>query len=81
MSFLFRYGGPAYHVYRVEIPDSWRTEGWFHVLFSYRFGEPSSAMLVLGYGCYINEMPGDVDRGERPRTGPEHERRPFHGEG
>jgi hypothetical protein len=59
LSFLFRYGGSAYHTYRVDIPDSWRTVGWFHVLFSYRFGEPSSATMVLGYGCTITEMPGE----------------------
>jgi hypothetical protein len=59
MSFLFRYGSSVYHTYRVDIPDSWRTVGWFHVLFYYRFGEPSSATLVLGQGCYIDEMPGE----------------------
>jgi|WetSurMetagenome_2_1015567.scaffolds.fasta_scaffold05696_4 hypothetical protein len=58
LAILFRYGGPVYHVYRVEIADSWRTQGWFHVLFSYRFGEPASALLVLGYGCTITGMPG-----------------------
>ncbi len=59
MSFLFRYGGSTYHTYRVDIPDSWRNVGWFHVLFSYRFGEPASAMFVLGQGCFIDEMPGE----------------------
>ncbi len=57
-SLVFRYGTAPYHTYRVDnLPDN-RTAGWFHIVFSYRFGEPSSAMLVLGYGCTITEMPG-----------------------
>ena len=59
MTFLFRYGGSLYHTYRVDIADSGRTTGWFHILFYYRFGDPSSATFVLGYGCYIEEMPGE----------------------
>jgi len=70
MSFLFRYGASVYHTYRVDIPDSWRTVGWFHVLFSYRFGEPSSAMLVLGYGCFIDEMPGEWITGDGRQSRP-----------
>jgi hypothetical protein len=71
-SFLFKYGGSLRHTYRVDIADSWRTQGWFHVLFSYRFGEPSSAMFVLGQGCFIDVMPGEWiagdGRGAAPNT-------------
>jgi hypothetical protein len=57
-SIVFRYGTAPFHTYRVDnLPDN-RTAGWFHIVFSYRFGEPSSAMLVLGQGCTITEMPG-----------------------
>jgi hypothetical protein len=57
-SIVFRYGTAPYHTYEVDnLPDN-RTAGWFHIVFSYRFGEPSSAMLVLGQGCTITEMPG-----------------------
>ncbi|MCX5752995.1 MAG: hypothetical protein NTW97_05035 [Candidatus Krumholzibacteria bacterium] len=66
-SLLFRYGSSVYHTYRVDVPDD-RTTGWFHVLFSYRFGEPSSAMMVIGYGCRVYEMPGEwiVGDGREP---------------
>lgn len=70
LSFLFRYGGPAYHTYRVDIADSWRTQGWFHVLFSYRFGEPSSAMFILGQGCFIDQMPGTWTTGDGRESAP-----------
>lgn len=54
-SLLFRYGSSAYHTYRVDVPDN-RSTGWFHVLFSYRFGEPSSAMMAVGYGCWTGDL-------------------------
>jgi hypothetical protein len=54
-SLLFRYGSPPYHTYRVDVPDN-ESEGWFHVLFSYRFGEPSSAMMAVGYGCWTGDI-------------------------
>jgi hypothetical protein len=67
MLFLFKYGGSTY---RVNIPDSWMNVGWFHVLFSYRFGEPSSAMFVLGQGCFINEMQGTWITGDGRESAP-----------
>jgi hypothetical protein len=67
-SLLFRYGSSAYHTYRVDVPDN-LTTGWFHVLFSYRFGEPASAMMVIGYGCPI-EMPGDWITGNGRESAP-----------
>ncbi len=69
-SFLFKYGSSVHHTYRVDIADSWRTQGWFHVLFSYRFGEPSSAMFVLGQGCFIDIMPGAWVAGDGREAAP-----------
>jgi hypothetical protein len=68
-SLLFRYGSAPYQTYRVDVPD-YRTGGWFHVLFSYRFGEPSSATMVLGYGCTINEIEGEWTTGNGREAAP-----------
>jgi hypothetical protein len=67
-SLLFRYGSSVYHTFRVDVPDNWTT-GWFHVLFSYRFGEPSSAMMVLGYGCPV-EFAGEWVTGDGLESAP-----------
>jgi len=40
------------------------------VLFYYRFGEPSSATLVLGQGCFIDEMPGSWIMGDGRESAP-----------
>ncbi len=44
-SFLFTYGGSTTHTYRVDLP-TWMLDGWNHYIFSYSFGDPSSALLV-----------------------------------
>ncbi len=68
-SLLFRYGSSKYHTYRVDIPDA-RSTGWFHVLFSYRFGEPSSPVTVVGAGCYIYQMTGSWIAGDGREAAP-----------
>lgn len=68
-SLLFKYGSSKYHTYRVDIPDAQST-GWFHVLFSYRFGEPSSALAVVGAGCYIYQMTGTWIAGDGREAAP-----------
>jgi hypothetical protein len=70
-SLLFKYGSAVHHTYRVDVPDN-RSTGWFHVLFSYRFGEPSSAMMAVGYGCWTGDLriPGAWITGDGRETAP-----------
>ncbi len=57
-TFLFRYGGSSYHTFRADVPER-LMDGWFHVVFSYRFGDPSSASFAAGYSCqYMETLPG-----------------------
>lgn len=54
----FRYGSSGQHTYRADIPNRLST-GWFHLVFSYRFGDPSSAIFSAGYQCrYMETLPG-----------------------
>ncbi|MCU0640451.1 MAG: LamG domain-containing protein, partial [Candidatus Krumholzibacteria bacterium] len=46
----FRYGNSGQHAYRADIPNRLST-GWFHLVFSCRFGDPSSAVFSAGYDC------------------------------
>ncbi len=45
-SFLFGYGKSPYQIYYVEVPGI-IDAGWRNVIFSYQFGDPSSAIFVL----------------------------------
>lgn len=56
-SFLFRYGSSSYHVYRVDVPD-YMMNGWSRYAFSFRYGDPSSAMLAY-FGEGIGEYEGE----------------------
>ncbi|MFO7914561.1 MAG: LamG-like jellyroll fold domain-containing protein [Candidatus Krumholzibacteriales bacterium] len=51
--FIFRYGNPPYQYYSAEVPDIANNE-WRHVIFSYDFGKPSSAILVIDYSRIIS---------------------------
>ena len=53
----FRYGSSGQHLYRADIPNRLST-GWFHLVFSYRFGDPSSAVFSAGYSCRNMETLG-----------------------
>jgi len=55
----FLYGNSGQHTYRADVPDRLST-GWFHLVFSYRFGDPSSAVFSAGYYCAnIEILDGD----------------------
>lgn len=54
-SVYFRYGSSGQHTYRASVPDRLST-GWFHLVFSYRFGDPSSAVFSAGYFCRNMEI-------------------------
>lgn len=51
----FRYGSSGQHTYRADVPNN-LSMGWFHLVFSYRFGDPSSAVFSAGYTCGNMEM-------------------------
>ncbi len=45
----FRYGSSTTHAYRAVLSHS-LFDGWVQVIFSYRFGDPESAVMAAGYG-------------------------------
>ncbi len=62
---VFRYGTAPYNEYRVDIPDN-RMTGWQHIVFSYRFGDPGSAVLFHYYMADEVEGVWDVGTGTAP---------------
>lgn len=55
-SMLFSYGSSTIHTYRADIPD-YMLDGWNHYIFSYEFGNSSSALFVT-FTEGTMEMPG-----------------------
>ncbi len=45
----FRYGNSTTHVYNAVLPLN-LLDGWVQVIFSFRFGDPESAIMAAGYG-------------------------------
>ncbi len=66
----FRYGNAAYHIYRADIPDR-LMDGWFRLVFSYRFGDPSSALFAAGYCYYPEKLPGAWETGNGREPAPD----------
>ncbi|MBD3179839.1 MAG: hypothetical protein GF417_09685 [Candidatus Latescibacteria bacterium] len=67
--FIFRYGSPPYQHFSAEFPDIADNE-WRNIVFSCRFGDPSSAILAVQYGRISGGTWVGGDEETLPASGP-----------